>query len=109
MVQFIEDVTSRPFPDLVQELIFKPLGMKNSSYICEMSGENEINFAHGHNKNGNVIDNKYCIYPYPSAGGLWSTASDLELAVFTRLGCRLLMYAEASSACRYWSCHCDQC
>ncbi|WP_225446012.1 serine hydrolase domain-containing protein [Paenibacillus arenosi] len=75
--QVIEDVTSKTFPKVAQELIFKPLGMKYSSYICEMWGENEINFACGHNKYGNVIDNKYCIYPYPSAAGLWSTASDL--------------------------------
>ncbi|TVX92656.1 serine hydrolase domain-containing protein [Paenibacillus agilis] len=80
--QLIEDVTGKAFTQLVRELIFEPLAMKNSRYASETLAGHDVNFACGHHKNGNVIDNKYCIYPYPSAAGLWSTASELaQLAI----------------------------
>lgn len=75
--QLIEDVTKKPFYEVVNELIFLPLGMENSylnTTILEMDKEG---FACGHNKNGELVDLKYPIYPYPAASGLWTTATDL--------------------------------
>ncbi len=35
------------------------------------------NFSCGHNKNGELVDGKYPIYPYPAASGLWTTSLNL--------------------------------
>lgn len=77
----IEDVTGKSFKDIVRELIFEPLEMYNSTFtmfISEMDGEN---FSCGHDKNGELVDRKYTIYPYPAASGLWTTSSDLSILV----------------------------
>lgn len=73
----IEDVTKKPFGQVVKELIFEPLNMENSSYptvISETNGE----FSCGHDRNGKVVEGDFPIYPYPAASGLWTTPSDLS-------------------------------
>lgn len=76
--QLIEDVVGKPFHQVVNELIFNPLIMGNSylntKTIIEMDKKE---FSYGHNKNGELIDEKYAIYPYPAASGLWTTSLDL--------------------------------
>jgi CubicO group peptidase (beta-lactamase class C family) len=76
--QLIEDVTGKPFKEVVKELIFHPLKMENSTFLQSISEEIEGNFSSGHNKNGKLVDGKYPIYPYPAASGLWTTTSDLS-------------------------------
>ncbi|MHA6278611.1 serine hydrolase [Salinimicrobium sp. CAU 1759] len=44
----LEKITGKPFEELAQKLVFKPLGMENSSY--EWQPEFEQDYAHGHNK-----------------------------------------------------------
>ncbi|MGD6855852.1 serine hydrolase domain-containing protein [Bacillus infantis] len=70
----IEDVTGRSFEDLAYELIFEPLKMENSSFPRMISGKN---YACGHDKNGQLIEGKYSVYPYPAASGLWTTPAEL--------------------------------
>ncbi|MEI4770643.1 serine hydrolase domain-containing protein [Psychrobacillus sp. FJAT-51614] len=77
--QLLEDVSEKPFKQLMAENIFKPLNMNNSwleSYIPE---DRKNYFSCGHNKQGNLIDEKYPIYPYPAAAGLWTTPEDLAI------------------------------
>ncbi len=50
---------------MVNEFIFKPLEMEKNEFSC------------GHNKNGELVDGKYPLYPYPAASGLWTTSLDL--------------------------------
>ena len=75
--QLIEDVTGKQFKQVVHEFIFEPLGMKNSQLDTTMSEVDRGNFSCGHNKNGELVDGKHLIYPYPAASGLWTTSLDL--------------------------------
>ena len=74
--QLIEDVMKKPFSEVVEEQIFKPLQMTNSRYKVDQIDQN---IASGHHKNGKVVIGKYPIYPYPAAAGLWTTPSDLAI------------------------------
>ncbi|MCL1698184.1 MULTISPECIES: serine hydrolase domain-containing protein [unclassified Lysinibacillus] len=75
--QLIEDVTEKPFHKVMNEQIFEPLGIANSQFITTMLEVDRQNFSCGHNKNGELVDGKYPIYPYPAAAGLWTTSLNL--------------------------------
>jgi CubicO group peptidase (beta-lactamase class C family) len=79
--QLIEDVTKIPYFQVVNECIFKPLGMRNSHLNTMMFEMDKNEFSCGHNKNGELVDGKYPIYPYPTASGLWTTTLDLAALV----------------------------
>ena len=79
--QLIEDVTKKPFYQVVSEFIFKPLGMENSYLNTMMLEISKKEFSCGHNRNGELVDGKYPIYPYPAASGLWTTSLDLAVLV----------------------------
>lgn len=83
--QLIEDVTEKPFYQVVNELIFKPLRMENSHLSTTMLEVDKKEFSCGHNKNGELVDGKYPIYPYPAASGLWTTSLDLARLVLELL------------------------
>ncbi|MEK3886601.1 serine hydrolase domain-containing protein [Bacillus sp. FSL K6-3431] len=79
--QLIEDVTEKPFQQVVNELIFKPLAMENSTLDMSILETNREGFSCGHNKNGELVEGKYPIYPYQAASGLWTTSLDLAQLV----------------------------
>ena len=79
--QVLEDVTKKSFKELVNDFIFEPLKMKNSSLEYTLSETIRADFSCGHNKNGERVNGKYPIYPYPAASGLWTTPSDLAILV----------------------------
>ncbi len=78
--QLIEDTSKKPFKELMNELIFQPLNMKNSTLEYTIPEVKDYSFACGHNKDGKLVDDKYPIYPY-TAAGLWSTPTDLSSLV----------------------------
>ncbi|MFO7942893.1 MAG: serine hydrolase domain-containing protein [Anaerolineales bacterium] len=71
----IEEVMGEPFPEVMRERVFSPLGMKNSTY-APLDPEFEGRAASGHS-NGKPIPGKGPIHVESGAGGLWSTPSDL--------------------------------
>ncbi len=78
MQQAMEDVTHTPFAALMDSVVFRPLGMTNSSYLPPPEarwGE----AASGHDFSGAVAPGGWRIYPELAAAGLWSTPSDLAL------------------------------
>ncbi|MBH9966274.1 serine hydrolase domain-containing protein [[Bacillus] enclensis] len=75
--QVIEDVTGKPFGQVSSELIFTPLKMEHSSFPTDISKERMAHFSCGHNRDGQLIDGGYSIYPYPASSGLWTTPEDL--------------------------------
>ncbi|RKL66549.1 penicillin-binding protein [Salipaludibacillus neizhouensis] len=79
--QLIEDVTEKSFYQVVNEFIFKPLGMENSYLNTTMLEMDNQYFSCGHTKNGDLVEGKYPIYPYPAASGLWTTSLDLAALV----------------------------
>ncbi len=78
--QLVEDVTKKPFHQVMNEQIFEPLGMENSHFNTTLE-VNRQNISCGHNKNGELVDGKYPTYPYPAASGLWTTSLDLAALV----------------------------
>jgi CubicO group peptidase (beta-lactamase class C family) len=79
--QLLLDVTGQPFGELVKELIFEPLGMRNSCFQHAFSFVDTSHIAVGHNQYGAVVDGKRATYPYLAAAGLWSTPTDLGLLI----------------------------
>jgi CubicO group peptidase (beta-lactamase class C family) len=71
----IEEVMGEPFPEVMQEQVFLPLDMKNSTY-APLDPEFIVRAASGHS-NGQPIPGKGPIHVESGAGGLWSTPSDL--------------------------------
>ncbi|MGM0842146.1 MAG: serine hydrolase domain-containing protein [Bacillota bacterium] len=72
----IEDVTGKPFSEVMRERLFQPLHMKNSTFSPQFQ-----NVSCGHTSDGKVVEGKYPIYPYPAGSGLWTTPTDLSLVV----------------------------
>ncbi|MFT3706573.1 MAG: serine hydrolase domain-containing protein [Archangium sp.] len=71
----LTDVTGTPFPQLIHELVFAPVGMRSSTF--ELSGAGVQSVAISHDAAGAPLAERYMIYPELAAAGLWSTPSDL--------------------------------
>ncbi|MGG1628666.1 serine hydrolase domain-containing protein [Rossellomorea sp. NRS-1567] len=72
----IEDVTGKPFSEVMSEHLFQPIHMENSTFDPPSQ-----NVSCGHTNEGKVVNDKHPIYPYPAASGLWTTPTDLALVV----------------------------
>lgn len=83
--QLIEDITETPFAQMMNEQIFEPLNMENSTLDPIISGTKKDHFSCGHNNNGLLVDGKYPIYPFPAASGLWTSSLDLAQLVIELL------------------------
>jgi len=79
--QVVEDVTGRSFEEVMNELVFEPLNMKNSLIMRSAAIELGKNISCGHESNGDIVKSKYPFYPYPAAAGIWTSPSDLALLV----------------------------
>ncbi|MGE7883653.1 serine hydrolase domain-containing protein [Bacillus sp. NPDC094077] len=77
----LEDITGKPFNLLLQEYIFQPLQLKNSTVFSPEDINKMDTFACGHNKDGTVTTEKYPFYPFTAASGIWTTPTDLSTLV----------------------------
>ncbi len=75
--QLLEDVTGKPFADLMKELIFDKLGMENSTFTQPLPESLSGMVATAHWTNGKAINGRWHTYPELAAAGLWSTPTDL--------------------------------
>jgi CubicO group peptidase (beta-lactamase class C family) len=72
----------RPFMELVEELIFEPLGMKSSTFILEEQGWARMSVGYANRRDGTVdterpaLEHKGRGYKVPN-GGIYSTVHDL--------------------------------
>lgn len=82
--QLIEDVTNKTFEQVVDEYLFTPLNMENSTFN-PIGAQTNRALSCGHTKNGQVVDGNYPFYPYPAASGLWTTSFDLSQLVLELL------------------------
>ncbi|MEU4295465.1 serine hydrolase domain-containing protein [Kribbella sp. NPDC026596] len=82
MQQLLEDVTGRPFRELVRELVLEPFGMSDSDYAQPLPPELHARAAAAHDELGCPLDGKWHVYPELAAAGLWTTPTDLaKLAI----------------------------
>lgn len=79
--QLLEDITGKSFNQLLEELIFQPLQMKNSTLFSPEDIDKTDAFACGHNKDGTVTNEKYPFYPFAAASGVWTTPTDLSTLI----------------------------
>lgn len=77
----LENITGKPFNLLLEEYIFQPLQLKNSTVFPTEDINKLDTFACGHNKDGTVTNEKYPFYPFPAASGIWTTPTDLSTLV----------------------------
>lgn len=80
--QLIEDVTGKGFEKIAEQLIFDPLGMRNSFFgtpenLVHLRKEKKL--ATGYLGNGDSIEDDFPICPDLSASALWSTSTDLMI------------------------------
>ena len=75
--QALIDVSGKPYPELMDETVLKPLGMTQSTYEQPLPPERLRSAAAGHDAQGRPIPGKRNTYPEMAAAGLWTTPSDL--------------------------------
>ncbi|MCG9714771.1 beta-lactamase family protein [Shewanella insulae] len=73
----MEDTSEQPFSQLMQQLILKPLNMKQSSFELALPNELQDQIAKGYDSQQTMIEGGYHLYPEKAAAGLWSTPTDL--------------------------------
>jgi CubicO group peptidase (beta-lactamase class C family) len=71
------DVTGKPFPALMRELVLDRIGMKNSTYEQPLPPARVAQASSGHRTTDELVKGKWHTYPEMAAAGLWTTPSDL--------------------------------
>ncbi|WP_162848538.1 serine hydrolase domain-containing protein [Paenibacillus nanensis] len=75
--QAIEDRCGKTFETVMDETVFGPLGMTESLYCSPDRIMPADRFASGHERSGARTRERFPVYPFPAAAGLWSTPADL--------------------------------
>jgi CubicO group peptidase (beta-lactamase class C family)/putative intracellular protease/amidase len=75
--QLMTDVSGKPFPALMREMVFDKLGMADSTFEQPLPEARAGRAASGTYRSGKVVPGKWRVYPEAAAAGLWTTPSDL--------------------------------
>jgi CubicO group peptidase (beta-lactamase class C family) len=71
------DVTGKPFPELMRQLVLDKVGMRDSSYEQPLPAAWQVRTPTGTTADGKAIHGKWHVYPEMAAAGLWTTPTDL--------------------------------
>lgn len=71
------DQLGKPFPQIMDDTVLAPLGLKNSTYQQPLPAVRAAQAAAGHRRNGKLVDGRWHVYPEMAAAGLWTTPWDL--------------------------------
>ncbi len=77
MQTLLSDVTGKPFPQIMSELVLKPAGMTHSTYEQPLPKNRQPESATPYRPNGEPVKGGAHTYPEYAAAGLWTTPSDL--------------------------------
>ena len=72
----IVEAGGKPYPDLLQDLVLRPAGMRQSTFAQPLPDSAVGRSASGHDGKGAVIPGGRNTYPEYAAAGLWTTPSD---------------------------------
>ncbi len=75
--QLMIDVTGKPFPQLMRQIVFDKIGMTDSTYEQPLRPARASMAASGTYTSGKPVHGKWHIYPEMAAAGLWTTPTDL--------------------------------
>jgi CubicO group peptidase (beta-lactamase class C family) len=73
----MQDATGQPFPQLMRELVLKPMGMTDSSFDQPPDAALTARATSGHFGDGKELPGRWHLFPEHAAAGLWSTPTDL--------------------------------
>jgi len=71
------DVTHQPFPELMRQRVFTPVGMADSTYEQPPPPARAAAAATGYLRTGAPVEGRFHTYPEMAAAGLWTTPTDL--------------------------------
>ncbi|WP_158542201.1 serine hydrolase domain-containing protein [Pedobacter chinensis] len=74
--KILDDNISSNYEQLMQGLVLEPLKMGNSTFSQPLAAK-YTNYAVGYDKEMKPLKGGYYVYPEQTAGGLWSTATDI--------------------------------
>ncbi len=77
MQQLLIDVTGKPFPQLMKEIVLDKVGMRHSTFEQPLPQAYTALAASGHRPRGKPVAGRWHTYPELAAAGLWATPSDL--------------------------------
>ncbi len=75
--QMMIDVEGKPFPEIMNELVLRPLEMNNSTFNQPLTGEQLTLAATGYLPDGSMVKGKRHTYPEMAPAGLWTNAEDI--------------------------------
>lgn len=75
--QLLEDVTGKPFSELLQTSVLAPSGMSDSTFSQPLTAQLRPEAAAPYGPNGRAVSTGARIYPELAPDGLWTTPSDL--------------------------------
>src|SRR5580704_2492699 len=73
----LSDVTGKPFPQIMSELVLRPAGMTHSTYEQPLPKDRASEAATPYRSNGDPVKDGWHTYPEMAPAGLWTTPSDL--------------------------------
>ena len=76
--QLMMDVTGKPFPALMRQIVLDRIGMTDSSYEQPLPPARAAMTAGGARGDGSMVHGRWHIYPEMAAAGLWTTPTDLS-------------------------------
>lgn len=77
MEQVLEEVTGRPFHEILAERVLEPAGMTGSTFEQPLPEARWPEAARGHRPDGSEVEGEWHTYPEQAAAGLWTTPGDL--------------------------------
>lgn len=75
------DTLGKPFPEIMRDYVFEPLGMVDSTFEQPLPSALDTRAARAHSWQGNAMDAKWHVYPEQAAAGLWTTPTDLARVI----------------------------
>jgi CubicO group peptidase (beta-lactamase class C family) len=73
----MSDITGKPFPQIMSELVLKPAGMTHSTYEQPLPKNRQPEAATPYRADGQPVKGGAHTYPEMAPAGLWTTPSDL--------------------------------
>jgi CubicO group peptidase (beta-lactamase class C family) len=74
----LTDAVGRPFEEIMQEWVFDPIGMRNSTFQQPLPRNREFQAARAYGGRGAWLStDPWRVYPEQAAAGLWTTPTDL--------------------------------
>lgn len=77
--RMLVDLENKPFSKLMEELVFSPLGMENSTFKQPLPEKYKQRAVIGYLQTGQPVGGKWYNYPEMAATGLWTIPGDLAL------------------------------